>query len=145
LNDLSQEVEQDRRQVSDLEDRMIALLDVVEAAEAVASTADDNHARTEAEWQREQEELAQARRQLEADLQQLTARRQQVADQADTASLRTYEGLRRSRGGLVVVPIQQRTCQGCRITLPSSEEQKARFGTDLAICSSCGRILYAGG
>ena len=44
-----------------------------------------------------------------------------------------------------MVPIVQRTCQGCRIALPSTEEQKARTSDNLVTCSSCGRILYAGG
>jgi uncharacterized protein len=145
LDDLSHEVEQDRRQVSTLEDRLLALLEEVETAEATARSAEAAHAEIEAAWKREQAELAESRRTLEAESARLNARREEVTAQTDAASLRTYEGLRRTRGGLAVVPIQQRTCQGCRITLPSSEEQKARVSDDLVTCNSCGRILYAGG
>jgi uncharacterized protein len=143
LEDLSKEVEQDRRQISDREDRLIEVFEQVEAAQVAADQATATFTRTEATWQREQEEMAAARREVQAEGNRLTARRNAVAAQADPASLRLYEILRRSKGGLAVVAVQQRSCQGCRIALPSSEEQKARTSTDLVTCSSCGRILYA--
>jgi predicted nucleic acid-binding Zn-ribbon protein len=143
LQDMTHEVEQDRRLVSEREDRLIAIFDQVEAAEAAARQAEDAFQRVEAAWKREQEAMTSQRRQIEAEGNQLTARRAQIAAQADPASLRLYDSLRRSKNGLAVVAVQQRTCQGCRIALPSSEEQKARASDELVLCSSCGRILYA--
>ncbi|HLH23069.1 MAG TPA: C4-type zinc ribbon domain-containing protein [Chloroflexota bacterium] len=143
LEDLSREVDQDRRQISEREDRLIEVFEQVEAAQAAADRAAAAYAQAEATFKREQEEMAAARRELEAEGHRLTARRNQIAAQADPVSLRLYESLRRSKGGLAVVPVQQRSCQGCRIALPSSEEQKARTSTELVTCSSCGRILYA--
>jgi predicted nucleic acid-binding Zn-ribbon protein len=145
LQDLSDEVAQDTRQVSEREDRLLEVFEQVEAAQATADQAIAAHAKAEETWKREQAEMAAARRELEAEGNRLTARRNQVVAQADPVSLRLYESLRRSKGGLAVVAIQQRTCQGCRIALPSSEEQKARMGDELVTCSSCGRILYAAG
>jgi uncharacterized protein len=143
LDDLSKEVEQDRRQVSTREDRLLEVFDLVSAAEAAAREAEDAYQQTETAWKRDQEQMAAERKQVETEGQRLTAQRQQIVAHTDPASLRLYESLRRSKGGLAVVAIQQRTCQGCRIALPSSEEQKARTSTDLVLCSSCGRILYA--
>ena len=143
LEDLSKEVEQDRRQISEREDRLIEVFEHVEAAQAAADQATAAFTKTEEAWKRAQDEMAVARRELQAEGNRLTARRNQVVAQADAASLRLYESLRRSKGGLAVVAVQQRSCQGCRIALPSSEEQKARTSTDLVTCSSCGRILYA--
>ena len=143
LDDLSKEVEQDRRQVSVREDRLLELFDVVGAAEAAARDADEAYQRTEAAWKRDQDQMAEQRKQVETEGQRLMAERQALVTRTDPASLRLYESLRRSKGGLAVVPIQQRTCQGCRIALPSSEEQKARTSTELVLCSSCGRIMYA--
>jgi predicted nucleic acid-binding Zn-ribbon protein len=143
LDDLSKEVEQDRRLVSEREDRLLELFDQVEAAESAARRADEGYQQAEQRWQRDQDEMVAQRRQIEAEGNQLTGRRNQLAAQADAVSLRLYDSLRRSKGGLAVVAVQQRTCQGCRIALPSSEEQKARANTELVLCSSCGRILYA--
>ncbi len=145
LSDLSHEVEQDQRLVSDREDRLLGVFDEVAAAEAAARAAQAAYDAAEAKWKQEQVQMAADRRAVEAEGAQLTARRQELLPQVDAASLRLYESLRRSRGGLAVVPIVQRTCQGCRIALPSTEEQKARTSDNLVTCSSCGRILYAGG
>jgi predicted nucleic acid-binding Zn-ribbon protein len=143
LEDLSKEVEQDRRQISEREDRLLEAFDRVEAAQAAADGAIAAFTQTEATFNREQEEMAAARRELQAEGNRLLAQRSELAARADPASLRLYESLRRSKGGLAVVAVQQRSCQGCRIALPSSEEQKARTSTELVTCSSCGRILYA--
>jgi predicted nucleic acid-binding Zn-ribbon protein len=145
LQDLSHEVDQDARQVSDREDRLLAVFDEVDAAQKTAQQATARREEIETAWKREQERLAQGRRELEAEIARLTAQRDQIAAQSDPVGLRQYESLRRSKGGLAVVAVQQRTCQACRITLPSSEEQKARTSNDLVTCNSCGRILYAVG
>jgi uncharacterized protein len=145
LQDLSHEVDQDARQVSDREDRLLAMFDEVDAAQKAAQQATARRAELETAYQREQERLAEARREVEAEIARLTAQRDEIAAQGDAVTLRQYESLRRSKGGIAVVAVQQRTCQGCRITLPSSEEQKARTSNDVVTCNSCGRMLYAVG
>jgi predicted nucleic acid-binding Zn-ribbon protein len=75
-------------------------------------------------------------------VERLAAARQRVADQIDPATLRNYEMIRRTRGGLAVVPIEQRACKGCRISLSSAEVQRARSSPEPITCQSCGRILY---
>jgi predicted nucleic acid-binding Zn-ribbon protein len=144
LSDLSHEVEQDLRLVSDREDRLLAVFDDVAAAETAATTAQATYDEAEARFKSDQVQMATDKRSLDAEIARLTARRQELVALADAASLRLYESLRRTKGGLAVVPITQRTCMGCRIALPSSEEQKARSSEDLVTCSSCGRILFAG-
>src|SRR5581483_1626296 len=139
LTDLSHEVEQDQRLVSDREDRLLVVFDEVAAAEAAAKAAEAAYEQAEAQWKEEQARMAADKRALDAEGAQLMARRRELLSQVDAASLRLYDSLRRSRGGLAVVPIVQRTCQGCRIALPSTEEQKARTSNDLVTCSSCGR------
>ena len=143
LQDLSHEVEQDTRQVSSREDRLLEVFDEVEGAQTAARAAEDTHNTVEAAWQKRHAEFARAKRALDAEIARLSAQRDSIVPQADAASLRLYESLRRSRGGLAVVPVQQRSCMGCRIALPTSEEQRARTSDQLVTCGSCGRILYA--
>src|SRR5579875_574719 len=137
LQDLQAEVEQDQRLISALEDRVLAQMDAVEAAERAAAEADQRYAQAEEAWKREEHATL---RQRGAEL---LARRQALVQQADPAALQTYEALRRSKGGLAVVRVLQHSCQGCRVGIPTSEEQRARLSSELVFCSSCGRILYA--
>ena len=145
LQDLQAEVEQDQRLISGLEDRALAHLDVLEAAQRSTREAEAAYARAEEAWKRDQLAMRDEHGQLKQQGGELTARRSSLTGEADAAALRTYDSLRRSKSGLAVVRISQRSCQGCRVGVPSSEEQRARLSSDLVFCSSCGRILYAGG
>lgn len=142
LQDLQAEVEQDQRLLSALEDRVLAQMDAVEAAERAAAEADARYARAEEAWKREQLAMREEHAALRQQGNELLARRQALVQQADPAALRTYETLRRSKGGLAVARVLQHSCQGCRVTIPTSEEQRARLSSELVFCSSCGRILY---
>lgn len=143
LQDLQAEVEQDQRLISSLEDRTLAQMDVVEAAQHAAAAADAQYTRAEEAWRRDQLALRDEHATLKQQSAELLASRQALVQQADPAALRTYEALRRSKGGLAVARVFQHSCQGCRVTIPTSEEQRARTSTELVFCSSCGRILYA--
>lgn len=142
LSSMAHEVEIEKAQVSKLEDRALALMDAVEsasAAEAAATAAlsDAEHAWREAQARLESEHAALAGREAE-----LSARRQQLAAKIDASTLRTYEGIRRTRAGVAVVSVQRAACQGCRISLSSSVIQRARAGAELVPCQNCGRLLY---
>jgi predicted nucleic acid-binding Zn-ribbon protein len=136
--------QQIRGQISRREDRLIALFDEIEAAESVLAelTAGLDQARAE---RADLERRCQAeRQQLVAEVSGREREREALRGETDPASLRTYDSLRRSRGGLAVAEVAQQTCQGCRVSLPASMEQRARSSPELVICQSCGRILHAG-
>ena len=58
----------------------------------------------------------------------------------DSRWVRAYERAQR-RYGRGVVPVRDRVCQGCFITLPTCA---AASGDFLTVCESCGRILFWG-
>jgi predicted nucleic acid-binding Zn-ribbon protein len=144
LGALVDDGQQIRGQISRREDRLIPLFDEIEAAQArlAETTAQVEAARRE---RAAQESLLQAEgQQLSAELSLREREREGLRAEADPASLRVYDSLRRSRGGLAVAEVAQQTCQGCRVSLPASMEQRARSSPDLVVCQSCGRILHAG-
>jgi predicted nucleic acid-binding Zn-ribbon protein len=142
LSDLSDEVKQDQRLMSDREDKLLVVYDVVAEAQAAATAAQTAYDKAEADWKQQQQAMAADKTALEGEVGQLQARRAALVPQVAAADLRLYESLRRSKGGLAVVPVAQRSCMGCRIALPHNEEQKARQSSELVTCNSCGRILY---
>jgi predicted nucleic acid-binding Zn-ribbon protein len=144
LQDLSNDATQYRGLISTREDRLLELFDTVEAVTQRASDA-------AARWQQAQARHSESQQSLRAEQAELRRRigeldQQQAARRAesDPSSLRSYDGLRLTRGGLAVAEVAQRTCQGCRVSLPASLEQRAKTSDDLVICQSCGRILHAG-
>jgi predicted nucleic acid-binding Zn-ribbon protein len=141
---LADDAQQIRNQISRREDRLIALFDEVEAADLALAEATARLEAAQRERSVEDGELQAEREQLAAEAGGREREREALRAEADAASLRSYDNLRRSRGGLAVAEVAQQTCQGCRVSLPASMEQRARSSPDLVICQSCGRILHAG-
>jgi predicted nucleic acid-binding Zn-ribbon protein len=140
LTSLQQEVAALKGRRSQLEDRSLGLMEQIEASRAAVARLKADLERVETAWRARQAELGsgiEVERQVLAGL----ARKQQdMAGSIDSAALQTYRALRKQKGS-AVARVEQGICRGCRISLPSSELQRARGGS-LVQCSSCGRILY---
>ena len=78
--------------------------------------------------------------QLKGELSELQRKRQLLSGEIDPQAVEFYEKLREQKGQ-TVAKVEQGICRGCRISLSSSELQRARSG-NLVQCSSCGRILF---
>ncbi len=124
------------------EDDLLELMTEVEATQDIVKLAAERLKKLEADWRREQKILAQNQAEVEGQLVELAEKRQAATAGISAEALEVYEGMR-SKKGQAVVKVEQGRCQGCRLTLPVSELQRARAGS-LVRCSSCGRILYLG-
>ena len=67
--------------------------------------------------------------------------RERVASLLDERILQTYERMSR-RLARVVVPVEGRVCQGCRMSLPTSSASRNQSVATIESCENCGRILY---
>lgn len=142
LMTLQQETDALKKKRAEREDRLLAtMLDVDDAEKDV------NHKRGELEavergWQEDQQRLSLDRAGLEAELVGLAQKRELALHETEREALGVYEGLRQAKQGLAVARVVRGRCEGCRISLPMSVQQRARTGLELATCSNCGRILY---
>lgn len=143
LTAIREEIQAMFRRKSDLED---SLLEIMEQLEEVTSLV---------------EELGNRRTELQQQITDLTARRDEAAADIDTelTALRerreteasaipapimtAYDGLRAKRPGRVVAQLQGRMCTGCQLDLTAIEleEIKETAATDLAYCQQCGSII----
>ena len=122
-----------------------ALLDVmVEMEEAEESKADAhaNLRRLEEVRPADVIRLTSDEGSINVDIEQLRGERDRLVPRIPGAIMSRYESLLRTKGGRAVAKVEGGMCQGCRITLPTLELQKARISTDLVQCNSCSRILY---
>lgn len=124
------------------EDDLLEVMTEVEATQDTVKLATERLKKLEADWRREQKILAQNQAEVEGQLVELAEKRQAATAGISAEALEVYEGMR-SKKGQAVVKVEQGRCQGCRLTLPVNELQRARAGS-LVRCSSCGRILYLG-
>lgn len=92
-------------------------------------------------WGKRQTQLKAAIKDLTEERAGFEGRRSKLTEGLDPTSLQHYETLRKSKGGLAVCKVERGLCQGCRMTLPSQQQQRVRSGRQTVLCSSCGRML----
>lgn len=73
---------------------------------------------------------------------ELKKERDALAVQGDPEVMRIYERLLNNKKDRVVVPIENRTCSGCHITLTAQHENLVRKGERLLFCEHCSRIHF---
>jgi len=142
LTPFQQDLEILKGQRGGREDKLLALMMDVESLQQDVSLKKSELQKIEREWHENQQKLSQQQTELETELDQLQQKRNMLASQIDSDSLGLYEEVRRAKQGQAVAKVMQGRCQGCRISLSVSDQQKARMGQELAQCSNCGRILY---
>jgi predicted nucleic acid-binding Zn-ribbon protein len=140
LVNLEKEVTGLKSQIRPKEDALLGLMSQVEEIEAKVKTTTEELKRLKREWEQRQETLGQRKSEVETVLAKLKGDRNGLAQQIDSEVLNTYERIRLTRGQ-AVVKVEGGKCQGCHITVSTSQWQKAKAG-DLIQCNSCSKILY---
>lgn len=140
LTSLQQELDSFKRQRDPLEEQSMTFMEKVEVLQA-------NLRKLEAEFKAAETRLFEEHKNLHAligelvdKLIALNEKRALVAITTPPDEMLMYTDLRK-RLGIAVARIDRGTCGRCRISLSSSELQRARTGK-LTQCSSCYRILF---
>ena len=131
-----------QQQKSEEEDGLLEALVLSEDLEDGLSAASERITELESARERERPGLVERASRLTAQLAELREAREEAAPLLPADTLSTYESLLRSKNGHAVARVERSVCQGCRMTLPSMEVQRAKLSSRAALCSNCGRILY---
>lgn len=131
-----------QQQRSEEEDGLLEALVLSEELEEGLSVASERITAMESARDAERPGLLERESRLRAELEELRRAREEAAPRLPADTLSTYESLLRSKNGHAVARVERSVCQGCRMTLPTMEVQRAKSSTRVALCSNCGRILY---
>jgi hypothetical protein len=144
LQDLQHESASLSKYLVTLEDRLLDAMLSVEEQEAEASAKQQEYLQViastqqkHAGWQGEASRLSQLR-------ERLIIERQAAENAIPENDLAVYQQLRKTRSGLAVAKIIDRTCAACGAALTPALVQAANSPNQFARCASCGRILYPG-
>ena len=140
LTDLQHEVDVLKTRRVQLEDKVLDIMEQVELATSGVSDMSSELKRSEAEWDSQQQQLSAEIERLKTVLSELKHKRQLLSEGIDPQAVEFYHTLRKQKGA-AVARVEQGICRGCRISLSTTELQRAR-GDNLVQCSSCGRILF---
>ncbi len=87
-------------------------------------------------------EIKESIRMINQEGSELKSARDILAKTADPEVLKVYERLLNNKKDRVVVPIENRTCNGCHIALTAQHENLVRKGERITFCEHCSRIHY---
>ncbi len=142
LGNIEKEIAALGRQRSDLDERILELMEQVEtaqtalrAAEQTAHEADTRHGDTVTTFRSRHAAL-----ELEAT--DLTRRRGEAATLIqDKTLLKRYEDIRAKSGGLAIAKIEEANCGACHMSLPSTVIKEVKEYAAPQRCENCGRLL----
>jgi len=129
------------KEILDLEDREIVLMEQIEAAKK-------DIAEREAELKEEEDGVSEEKEMLEdrlgevqEDLNALLADRGRITSTVSHSLLTKYERLFKNKGDFAVVQVEKDHCSGCHMRLPPQVTNDALNPEKLVICNFCGRML----
>lgn len=131
----------DRR--SDIEDRVLEAMEAGEPLDAKLEKFDSMLASIAERRAQASDSLAQSQAAIDEEISQ--EQQQRTTAVADVAAdlVEQYEASRAANGGLGIVELQGKTCQGCHLTLSAVDYDRIRKEpTDAVVrCTECSRIL----
>jgi predicted nucleic acid-binding Zn-ribbon protein len=139
---LANEIETCRKEITQIEDRQIELMERGETAQKEVAAATAALAEARKLMEEQLAKLAQRETGLKQDLDSWTAKRVGLSAAVDESSRARYERLVRSKGENVVVGIQHGVCGGCHMRVPAQVLVMCQAQQELVSCTNCGRILY---
>jgi hypothetical protein len=143
----SKETENRRLEVESLRSRIdlqeSGALDLMERREDVLSRVEELAAELVKARRREGEVgevVREAWGKMDVELTKLRSERAKLVNPVPSGTMKTYEDLRRDKGGLAAGRLEGKTCGGCRLALSESERQEAKE-SDPPRCPHCRRFL----
>jgi predicted nucleic acid-binding Zn-ribbon protein len=143
LQAMNEEVTHLARHISELEDREIEVMEVLEPLDRELQAGDVTRAGLDADAQRLRAAIASGEAAIDAELGQETAARTAAAASVRDDLLARYEQLRSKLGGTGAARLVGGSCGGCHLALSSMELDRVRKAPPDAVitCEQCGRIL----
>jgi len=135
------EIETQKRTKSEVEDRMIQLMEEAEALERKRLASEKDSTRLQEDTARKVAVLEQERQELDAAVTEREQQRRTMVESLPPAVLRLYERIGANKGGLAVVSMQNDRCNACMNPIPSQRVLEVEREDRLYTCEACGRIL----
>lgn len=144
LQDLQNEVASLKKHLAELEDQQLEAMVALEQVETGHGHAAKSFEAAKSAFAQQKASLEHEQATLKHDLVRLESERQAAASAVSAENQKLYERLRQQKRGLAVASLSDDSCDACGSTLTPGEKQASRSPSQIFLCPSCGRILYAG-
>ena len=144
LQDLQSENESLKRRMAVLEEEQLEAMILMEQAEHDQKAAAGELSQAEAQFASQKASLLGEYALLGEKTSKLNLEREAFVASISPENLVIYQNLRVKKRGLAVVSIEDKSCSACGSSLRPELIQQTHSTSQMAACSTCGRILYAG-
>lgn len=139
---MGQEIENYGKEVRELEDQELELMEVAEQLKTKLDQAESGLAASQELVDEELTDIETRRKNLGVEQAELEVSRAKEAEGVEPDTLDIYNRLIKSKGGLVVVPLEDGQCKGCHVKVIKSTVVSVKAEKEVTHCENCGRILY---
>lgn len=142
FNALTQEMTSSERERIATEQITSDLIDKRNLEEEILGKIKESLQQSEESSRNLENEIKESIRLINLEGSELKGSRDELAKTADPEVMRIYQRLLNNKKDRVVVPIENRTCSGCHISLTAQHENVVRKGERLTFCEHCSRIHF---
>lgn len=140
---LNHSIEHVSKEIAGIEDRQIELMETLEALKPEVAAADKAAAEAAGIVQRQLTDLETKQKNLDSQLAELDASRNQYVQALEDDLLDTYQRLFNTKTEAVVA-LNHEVCSGCHMKVTASTAALTKAGKSVVHCEQCNRILYLG-
>ena len=136
------EIDDLKRSLSTVEDRMIAQLDEMDQVEASVATKEDEVTLLSREIEAEKEKIRQSAFSAQEQLDRLNDECAKIIAGIDPDLLKVYETVKQNSGGVAIAVVKNAVCLGCHVNLPPQMFHDLLHFDKLLVCPHCERLIY---
>ncbi len=136
------EIDDLRSRRSDIEDRMLAQLESIDAAEAAHKGNVANLSRLVQSSQADRQSIAARVQDQQAAIAQLNRQKELIGAEADPKILAVMSDVKQKVRGPAVVAAEHEICTGCHMNIPAQLYNELQRCDTLRFCPHCHRIIY---
>jgi predicted nucleic acid-binding Zn-ribbon protein len=145
LSAAQRELESTRRLAESRETELTRIDNAIAEAEGRIKAMEGGLADLRASFAAERARLDELEAKLERNYKKARKSRHSLTESIERTLLQRYERVRKRVGGIGFVAVRDRRCSACKMAVAHQTYVSLRNAEMIAVCESCGRLLYWGG
>lgn len=140
---MEKEIAAVEKSIRETEDRILEIMETVEAAAADVRTREEALKNEEGGITHEVAAIESRAGDIKGELEQVKLNRTKLAGEVDAVRLAQYDRMFKNKKDKVLVPVEDNgTCGGCHMKLPPYICHDARKQIEVVACGYCGKMLF---
>ncbi len=138
-----------QKQITDLkfgcglaEDKILEKMEEIEKAQSLVKEAEAVVSSAKKDFEEHQKEINKKIEEVKVQIENIQKERDEAVKNVSPEFLKKYEIILKNKHGAAIVAVENKTCQGCHMTLPPNVINEVKRGTNVVVCDNCARILF---